>query len=304
MKVSIIGAGRNRNGIGKYIANYFQKNGATVVSVIGTTEKTACSSSAALRQYGISAASYTDFYKMVEKERPALVAIASPSSTHYEYLLKCIEAGVHIFCEKPFIWDENRNMQQMLENIFSRAENKNIKVAMNCQWPFTLPYYEELCGTIDKQKTDSFVMELSPICGEKEMLLDSIPHALSLLFSVFGKGEINGPGVDLHSEKATIKFEYLSGTNVCKVLIRLTRKEQQPRDLSFGFNNKIVKRRLDLKKYAVSFTFANRTLNIADPLELSVRDFISAVSKQQEPRIGREYIMNNTILLKQIYDSC
>ena len=69
MKVSIIGAGRNRNGIGKYIGKYFQKNGATVTSVLGTKEKTSHNASSALKQYGIDATPYTDFNKMVEKER-------------------------------------------------------------------------------------------------------------------------------------------------------------------------------------------------------------------------------------------
>jgi hypothetical protein len=43
---------------------------------------------------------------MVAKERPAVAVIASPSSTHYEYVLKCVELGVHVFCEKPFVWED------------------------------------------------------------------------------------------------------------------------------------------------------------------------------------------------------
>ena len=39
MKISIIGAGRNNNGIGEYIAKYFHKNKAIVTSVLGTTKK-------------------------------------------------------------------------------------------------------------------------------------------------------------------------------------------------------------------------------------------------------------------------
>ncbi len=52
MKVAVIGAGRNRNGIGRYVAKYFQKNGATVVSVHGTTVETASAASNSLKQYG------------------------------------------------------------------------------------------------------------------------------------------------------------------------------------------------------------------------------------------------------------
>ena len=47
---------------------------------------------------------------MVEKEKPDAVVIASPSSTHYEYLKKCVEAGVNVFCEKPFVWQHSGDM--------------------------------------------------------------------------------------------------------------------------------------------------------------------------------------------------
>ncbi len=61
MKVSIIGASRNRSGIGEYIGKYFQKNGARVTSVLGTTEETSQNASSALRKYGIESNPYTDF---------------------------------------------------------------------------------------------------------------------------------------------------------------------------------------------------------------------------------------------------
>ena len=66
MKVSIIGAGRNNNGIGEYIAKYFHKNNVTVISVLGTTTKTARHASTRLKRYGIQASAYTDFDHMIE----------------------------------------------------------------------------------------------------------------------------------------------------------------------------------------------------------------------------------------------
>lgn len=304
MKVSIIGAGRNRNGIGKYIGKYFQKNGATVTSVLGTTEKTSHNASSDLKQYGIYATAYTDFNRMVEKERPDTIVIASPSPTHYEYLIKSIEAGLHIFCEKPFICHVNGNIQVLLENIFKIAENKNLKIAMNSQWPFSIPYYEELCGTIDSQKIESFFIGLSPVCAGKEMIIDSVPHALSILYYILGDGEIANLDIEFHEEQMSIKFIYSSNKNACKVLIRLLRKERQPRDFSFGFNDKIVSRSLDIESYDIYFNYINRSLKIADPLDLSVQDFIAAVREKRESLIGKPHIVSNTTLVKQIYDSC
>ena len=70
MNVSIIGAGRTRNGIGEYIGKFFHQVGANITSVLGTTEKTSLQASSALRKYGIEAHPYTDFDEMVKSERP------------------------------------------------------------------------------------------------------------------------------------------------------------------------------------------------------------------------------------------
>lgn len=305
MKVSIIGAGRNRNGIGKYIAKYFQKNGATVISVLGTTEQTARRASSALSQFGIKSSSYFEFNTMIARERPDAVVIASPSSTHYEYIIKCIEAGLHVFCEKPFVRQEKRDIRKLLENIFEKAESKNVKIAMNSQWPFSIPFYEKLCGPLQRDKTDTFFISLSPMFCGKEMILESAPHVLSMLYAVFGEGEIANFDIELHGSKTKIKFHYMSdGRKLCAVGISLSRKERQPRSFAFGFNDRIVRRELNLANYDICFNFEGRTLKITDPLELSVQDFICSVRQNREPLIGRPHILSNMCLMKKIYDFC
>ncbi|MGB9499100.1 MAG: Gfo/Idh/MocA family protein [Dissulfuribacterales bacterium] len=302
MRTAIIGAGRNRNGIGQYIGKYFQKNGASVISVLGTTKKTARKAASDLTRYGIGATYYTDFYTMTKKERPDAVVIASPESSHLKYLLKCIETGAHIFCEKPFICQDENEISLLLENIFEQAECKNLKVAMNSQWPFSLPFYEALCGPVEKQKANTFFIRLSPMVSGKEMILDSVPHALSMLYDVFDDGQIDNLNIDAKKEKITLKFNYIFPAGRCAVRIELVRTVHQPRDFSYGFNDKIVHRVLDLNRYDISFTYSDRILKISDPLELSVRDFISAVRDNREPRIGKSHIINNIYLLKKIYN--
>ena len=170
MKVSIIGAGRNRNGIGKYIAKYFQRHQASVVAVLGTSEKTAHSAANSLKPYGIDAAAYTNFDRMIHNEKLDAVVIASPLETHYGYLVKSIESGLNIFCEKPFFWQEKEDLTELLDTLFKMAEHKNVTIAMNSQWPFSLSFYEKLCGSVDAQKINSFFIRLSPACAGKEMI--------------------------------------------------------------------------------------------------------------------------------------
>jgi predicted dehydrogenase len=303
MKVSIIGAGRKRNGIGEYIGKYFHKNGAKVISVLGTTEETSAKASAALRRYGIQAIPFTDFYKMVEGERPDAVVIASPSSTHYGYLMNCVDLGLHIFCEKPFVRPDIDDPRGRVEGILKKAKEKNLTVAMNSQWPFAINYYKRICGEIQIKKSNKFFISMSPFCWGREMISESVPHALSLLYVLLGQGGIFDLKVEsVKQEEMSIKFKYLFGAKDCAVVIKLVRKEEQPRDLQFGWNDKIVKRSLNLKNYDIYLSYGNKKLKIADPLELSVRNFIEAAEKRKEPLIGYPHIMNNASLLKEIYD--
>jgi predicted dehydrogenase len=303
MRVSIVGAGRNRNGIGEYIGKYFHKNGAEVTSTLGRTQETSQKASLNLQKYGIKSNPYMDFDKMVEEERPDVVVISSPSSTHYDYLVKCVELGLDIFCEKPFLSPDLDDPKGKVEGIIEKAKGKRLIVAMNSQWPFALRYYKKMCGEIEIKKSNRFFITLSPLASGREMISEAVPHALSLLYSVLGEGEIGNLIYESpREEEMTIKFKYLFGRKECEVVIKLVKGQEQPREFQFGFNDKIAKRSLNLRNYDIYFNYGNRKWKITDPLELSVRDFIRAVENQCEPFVGESHIMSNMSLLKTIYD--
>src|SRR4030066_304002 len=303
MNISIIGAGRSRNGIGEYIGKYFHKCGGKVSSVLGTTEKTSLQASSALQRYGIQANPYTDFNKMISIEKPDVVVIASPSHTHYDYLLKCIHSGCHIFCEKPFIWNDCMDIRKRVEDIFEMAYEKKITIAMNSQWPFSIDAYEALCGRIVIQQANTFFIQMSPPFPGREMIPESVPHALSLLYCLLGVGEIEDLSFESDGAKEmAIKFSYLFETQTCNVFIRLTFEETPPRHFSFGLNDKIVSRSLGSEDYEIHFHYGDREMKIIDPLELSVKNFMEAVQKKTEPTIGTPHILHNLSLLKEIDD--
>lgn len=302
MKIAIVGAGRNRNGIGEYIAKYFHQNGVSVTAVIATTEANAKKASSVLKTYGIDAAPYSDFEKMSKNEQPDFVAIASPSETHYEYILKSIEAGAHVFCEKPFIFSKENNLSAKLDSIFEAAEKKNIKIAMNSQWPFSIPFYEQVSGPVDMQKIETFFIKMSPLCFGKDMIPEAVPHALSILYHLCGDGRVEGIEIKSSEKDMTIEFVYRAKSIFCKVQIIFESKKDQPRDFLFGFNGQVVKRFLDMDAYDMYFCCNDKKLKIIDPLELSVKNFISAVNGEGELLIDKPHILNNMYLLEEIYN--
>ncbi|HVN70829.1 MAG TPA: Gfo/Idh/MocA family oxidoreductase [Desulfomonilia bacterium] len=301
MKVAIIGAARNHNGIGEYIAKYFKDNGAEVVCVLGTTEQSSRAAAANLDKYGIRAKAYFDFLKMINESGVEGVAIASPYVTHKEYIELCIDAGLHIFCEKPFISPVVPDVTVRVESMFARAQDKGIVMAMNSQWPFSLPCYEELCGRIDPARITDFTIRLSPLLEGPEMIPDSVPHALSLLYCAAGWGKIDGISFRKGDDSLLIRFVYLTEHTGCETVIELVREPAQPRTFAYGFNGRVARRQVELETYTLHLTYGDKTLKLEDPLGLSVRDFISAARSGTEPLLGRRHIVKTASMLRQIY---
>jgi predicted dehydrogenase len=215
--------------------------------------------------------------------------------------MKSIALGLNIFCEKPFYWQKKKDLMPVLDNLFEKAASKKLTVAMNSQWPFSIPIYEDLCGPLEGQTVASFFMRLSPGCLGKEMILESLPHALSMLYFVLGAGEIHAVEMENRTTKKSIHFFYIAPDHKCDVLIELESQQHQPRSFKYGFNGKIVNRVVDLDHYDIYFQYQNRKIKIEDPLELSVKDFIAAVRDQREPVIGKSHIIATTKLLNKIY---
>lgn len=94
-RVAIVGTGA--------IANYHMraldemKGRAEVVAAVDVLRERVEAFSA---KYGIPR-SYTDAGEMLERERPDLVHIATPPDSHYDLVVRSLEAGAHVLCEKP-----------------------------------------------------------------------------------------------------------------------------------------------------------------------------------------------------------
>ena len=303
IRVSIVGAGRSRNGIGEYIAKYFHKNKAQVVAVVGTTQETSVRSASALERYGIASIPYSNFDEMVDRERPDVLVIASPASTHYDYLARGLESGLHIFCEKPFVWSVAGNLEKAVSHVLSRAREKQLTLAMNSQLPFALNDYERLCGKMERRESNTFDAAMSPFALGGEMIPDAMPHVLSLLYAVFGEGRVRKVRFESTTPRdMKIEFQYVSPSGICDTQVELATQEKQPRHFRFGWDGKVVSRSLDLANYDIYFSHEGQRLKIQDPLEASVVNFIQAVERKVEPLIGSRHILNTTVLLKEVFD--
>lgn len=51
---------------------------------------------------------YTDVDEMLEKEELDFVSIIIPTYLHHDIAIKCLDAGLHVFCEKPMALTSSR----------------------------------------------------------------------------------------------------------------------------------------------------------------------------------------------------
>ncbi len=51
-------------------------------------------------EYGIGGR-YDDYEVMLKQEKPDIVYVATPNIAHYDYVMKALDLGVHVLCEKP-----------------------------------------------------------------------------------------------------------------------------------------------------------------------------------------------------------
>jgi len=69
---------------------------------------------------------YADYGELLEKERPSLVSIAMrQADQHHAVAMAALQAGAHIYCEKPFVTAPNESDEALLE-----AEKGGRKIAV------------------------------------------------------------------------------------------------------------------------------------------------------------------------------
>lgn len=113
MKVGILGYGV----IGWCHSNYLEKNKIfEIAGVYDVSEER----NVVARKNGIHV--YSSYDEMLNDEQVDIVIIGVPNYLHEEMAIKALEAGKHVFCEKPV----TLNCKQ-LDNIYKVAEQKNRK---------------------------------------------------------------------------------------------------------------------------------------------------------------------------------
>ncbi len=89
------------------------------------------------KDYGFNR-NYTDLNEALEKEEIDIVYIISPNTLHQKQVTISLEAGKHVFCEKPLCYSANEF--ELIDAALNKS-GKVLQVGMNCRYreQFSIP---------------------------------------------------------------------------------------------------------------------------------------------------------------------
>ncbi len=290
LRIAILGA----SGIGKYHVREFLNAGCEITSILGFSEDSSRQTAAELKKlYSVITKPYCELNKLLMGEKIQAVSICTPLKTHYDFTKKCLEANLHVLCEKPLIGDLPVVLRT--KNLLEIATQRNLVLSVNTQWTSLLPFLP----TISPIK--SFEMNMQPGVKGRGMLLDHLSHPLSILISLCGYNgnirRIEFPRIS--EEKTTVTFLYGCKDEGIFVKCNFSFKEQRPREISFKINNVHFKRLIG-ENYSQKFLFNDQELVITDPFKLSIRKFIDLLNSKANSNPEGDNILSNAILQEKI----
>ncbi len=321
LRVGIVGATRRRQGIGQHIARHLAALGADVTAIAGSRRETAEQTAAGLAaQHALRVRPYGSLREMLASEPLDAVAICSPQEFHREHLTEALAAGVHVLCEKPLVFEEDRDGVADARPIVEGFAAARRVLMVNEQWPYTLEAFERLYpeARLRRELPRKFAMLLSPDALGPEMIPNSLPHALSLLAALTPReygthevrareigvefGEIDGvPGA-----AAEVRFSYDHAQGATRVALTMQRTAEQPRPAGYQIDGRWAFRRIEMPEYRMwlehrhvgltarsSPAARSPAVPLDDPLVLLLADFLK---RCERPSTSADVYTDGTIL--------
>lgn len=190
IKTAVIGTGA----ISKEHLSFLAKSERTHLSSVCDLSK--ASAKYAAQRYGADS-TYSDYRHMLKEVEPDVVHILTPPHTHKQIAKDCLEAGVHVFCEKPITptYDE-------FQEICTFAQSHNRWLIENQNYCFNEPIL-----AIEKLVADGILGEVQEV---------EVRIALPVRDGgVFADKNLPNP---IHKMPAGVIHDFI--THLCSVVVR------------------------------------------------------------------------------------
>lgn len=293
-KIAILGAGN----IGKYHVREFANLGADVSAILGSTKESVSRTAENLKEeLNVKVTPYYELEELFEKEKLDAVSICTPPEMHEKQIRRCLEKGLHVMCEKPFIQSRGNNYE-MAKELFYFADKQKKILTVNTQWASIINYL----GQYDELKDlERILIHMEP--GKKgiEMLRDHLPHTNSILMKFIPEGKTREIEIPIKTDKAiTIQFKYKKQEKTCDVIYDFKFKEDRPRQMILSLNEKIFSREIGPGYKQIFRDETGKSFEIKDPLMVSIDRFLRASEGLGTPLVNKKEILENIALGEEI----
>lgn len=277
LRIGVVGAGRSRNGIGPFLAQAFEREGARVAAVAGRGAARAEANATALAgMLGHPVAAFADERELSRSDIDVMV-IASPTTAHAAGLEAALDAGLACFCEKPIA--DLADVDDALA-VLGRFASGGIAFAENAQWPYVLPVVDEAHGHAARGTRVRLEVGLSPIDSDPlQMAKESLPHLVSMAWALAAPrpgdsiGLRSAQAVSVRDGELVVESSFDSATVRVDARLNLAQCVEQPRPAWLSVDGRRIDRRIG-PGYTISFVGGGREIAVVDPLQSMVGGFV------------------------------
>ncbi len=234
---------------------------------------------------------YTDFREILEKVDA--ISIVTPTITHYETALKCINSGKDIFIEKPIT-----STPEEAERLIEEAQKKGVIIQVGHIERFN-PAVLKLYSLIDNPVL--FEAErLSPFMGrgiDVDIIIDLMIHDIDIILSILSSNgkkamvkDIKAVGAKVLTNRMDVAKVWIDfGGNVHALMTasrlspgksRILKVYQKDSHLVLDYQNMYI-----IKFFKIDGKIKRETIHIEkkEPLKEELKGFIDCVINRHEP---------------------
>ena len=209
MKLAILGA----SGIGKVHARIFHSLGAEVSAILGSSMPSAVKTAEMLfTSFGFRPKPFENIDDLLAEPIDA-VCICTPPHLHFNQMIRALDKGLPVFCEKPLFWDADLTVNSVKEKLEQLKLHPQRRLIMNAPNAFFLDVIRDRFNP-EEIKTFKFSFHTNGNYKGPDIGIDLFTHGLSILYRVFGL-----------RKTADYSFTYTDSTYCCQFLYGNSRVE-------------------------------------------------------------------------------
>jgi hypothetical protein len=286
----MVGAGRSRNGLGPFLAEFLEAAGFVVVGVAGRSPERAAANAEALgRRLGHEVNACASLAALCRSGVAALV-IASPAEFHLEALHAGASARLPTLCEKPLVHESDGQQGAAVIETFAR---ERLPLLENCQWPYVLPAFVQLHGAIRAGAEVRVEMGLGPPRRGREMVQNTVSHLLSVVQAVAtldSGAVVTDVEIDDPTYNATnnmLRFCLAGSGRTVEGVLHLEICVAPPRPAWLAIDGRRIDRKVG-EGHAIAFSAQGEDVAIGDPMRALVKHFALLVRRRDPALMDRD----------------